>query len=316
MPSCKYFPFHSKAAVAAASTIAPAQAGTDAALEKANSEHKTLVAKTRANIQTARKQNATQPAGNATTIVEGELGVADERLSGTPADSAELLASASREALVQSGKAAEARSAYEKANTDAKADAARAASAETDARLARERERQTIAEYEKKISEDAAATQAKMDKLKDAEAHEQAKMLRWIAAGCLAIFLLATGFGQWAGAKLTWPFGVTALLLFGLAQLVTQTWFIYATNGVLGVIAIVVGWWAWQHYKQHDLLKATEEKAAKLTSMAKPVVETLDTAYNTAAPEIKVWLQEHVFNQLDKKMDLADKATVHEVRAA
>jgi len=315
-PSCKYLSFHSKAAVVAATPLAPAASATDTALEKANSEHTALVAKTRANLQTARKQNATQPAGNATTIVEGELGVADQRLSGTPVDATEALASANREALVQSGKASEARSAYEKANTDAKADAARAAAAETDAKLARQHEKDTIKAYEDKIAADVAATSAKITSLKNAEANGQAKWLRWAAGGCLAIFLLGIGFGQIAGAKIVWPFGAASLLLFGLAQIVQEAWFRWATGGAIGILGVITGWWVWQHYKQGNLLVATQDKATKLKAVTTAVVPVLDKAYTDAEQPIKDWLDAHVFSKLNSTMDASTKATVHEVRAA
>lgn len=307
--------WHSGRSVEAAKPVAAAEAKTDTALEQSEILRKQNQAKTRANVQAAREANAKQPAGANTTVAEGELAAADARMKDTPASPEELAAAAERRMLVEAGKADEARHAYEQARGEAAANADKAVAADEQAKAARQHEKEEHEAYEKRIKEDADATAAAFKAQREGVLHEQAKWLSIAAAGCLAIFLLGAGFGQLAGLKIVWPFSIYAILLFGLAQIVAQPWFIWAVGGVVVVGGIVTGAWVRRHYLQGDLLQAAKDKAAKLASVAKPTVEVLDKAYENAEPSVKAWLDEHVFNVLSGKMDAAAKAAVHEVRA-
>lgn len=313
---CWSVPFwHSAKAVEAAKPLAAAIVSTDEAQAKAENARKERDGKLKANIQAARKENATQPPANATTSVEGELGVAEARLADTPPDLAEQVAAAERKTLIEAGKASAAQQAYTAAAKEATDNAKQVGTAEEAARTARQHEKDEQANYEKRIENDAKVTQEKFKAQQDGILHEQAKWLSIAAAGCLAIFLLGAGFGQLAGLKIVWPFSVYAVVLFGLAQLVSQPWFLWAVGGAIVVGGVITGVWVRRHYLQGDLLQATQDKAAKWNSVVKPTVEVLDKAYDNAEVPIKNWLDEHVFGVLSSKMDAAAKSAVHEVRA-
>jgi hypothetical protein len=331
LSGCSFWhPFRSEKASALADPVAPALVAADVAILASDNAQAVALAKAKenegkvlANVQAAKASNASQPPSHATTVVDGELGIAEQRLSGTQVDLAEKAAAAERAALVMSGKVEEARKAYETSKSEATESAKAVALAQADAlqkkqesEAARQHEKDTILKFQAEILKDSQDTERKFNELKSAEAKAQALWLRILAGVCLIIFLAGTGFGQLAGAKIVWPFGVASLLLFGLAQIVTKTWFLWATGGVLAVLAGVMGWWIWQHYKQGDLLKATKEKEVKLREVASAVVPVLDKAYTTADASVKAWLDEHIFNTLNKNMDASAKATVHEIKAA
>lgn len=313
---CWSVPFwHSAKSVDAAKPMAAAIVNTDEAFVKAENARRERDGKLKANIQAARKENATQPPANATTVVEGELGTAEARLADTPSDPAEQAAAAERKTLVEAGKASAAQQAYISAAKEAADNAKQVGVAEEQVKAARQHEKDEHAAYEKRIEDDAAVTAKKFKEQQDGILHEQAKWLSIAAAGCLAIFLLGAGFGQLAGLKIVWPFSVYAVVLFGLAQIVSQSWFAWAVGGAIVVGGIITGVWVRRHYLQGDLLQATKDKAAKWNAVVKPTVEVLDKAYDSAELPIKNWLDEHVFNILSSKMDATAKSAVHEVRA-
>jgi hypothetical protein len=334
LAGCQYIPFlHSKKAVEELKPVASTSALVDTSLSKERADRAASEAKikenegkVRENIRTAKKQNDTQPAGAATTIVRGELAIADERLSDAPPDAAEQLASAQREALVLSGKVDEAHKAYADAATEAKASSDRVSKAEQAAaasealtNAALSSQKAALQALKSGLEADTFATQKLLDEqrrdLNNAEASRQAKELRWAAAGCLAIFMLGAGFGQLAGLRIVWPFGLFAMFLFGLAQIVSQPWFLYATGGVMAVGGVAIGWWVWQHYKAGTLAADTKKKAEQLTSFAQAVVPVLDKAYDSAEQPLKQLLDDKIFSPLGNVMDATTKATVHEVRA-
>lgn len=331
LAGCWHVPFfHTSKAVSETTPALGANAAANEAAAKAEADRAAADAKVKdiagrvlVNINTARTQNATQPPSNATTVVDGELGIAQSRLSSVTPSAEEQIAAAQRQALVASGKAEEARRAYADANVAAKVLSdelvkakSEAAASEAKAADARENARKALEELQAKLDADHKASQDAINKLKNDEANEQAKELRWAAAGCLAVFLLGAGFGQMAGLKLVWPFGLFALFLFGLAQLVTQVWFLYAVFAVLVVGGIATGYWVYTHYKAGTLAKDTAEKAQRLAEVAHAVVPVLDDAYDAATEPMKQLLDEKVFGPLKKLMaNTAAEATVHQIRA-
>ncbi len=96
------------ATTAAQQQAAEAQAKVDAKVKE-------IAGQVRANVQAASRANEDQAPGNPTTIVRGELGIADQRLSTVPPDPAEVAEIAKREALVKSGEVAAAQVAYKDA---------------------------------------------------------------------------------------------------------------------------------------------------------------------------------------------------------
>lgn len=322
LSGCQYIPFlrHKEPApntpAAAHSEVAASTAGAAQAHATVEQKADEVASKVLVNVQEARRANQNQPAGPNTTVVDGELGLAESRLSGVKPSAEEQLAAEQRRVLVESGKVEEARRAYDSAKADAKrmsdeVVSARAAAAAADAKAAAavEHEGRAIADATKRYNELLAAQRSE-------EAAAQARDLRWAAAGCLAIFLLGAGFGQLAGLRLVWPFGLIALLLFGLAQIVTQPWFMPACGIALLLGLAGAGYWIWQHYRAGTLAQDAKEKAEKFSAVAKAVVPVLDEAYDSATEPLKQLLDEKVFGPLSKAMHNTEaKATVHEIRA-
>ena len=320
--------------------VATAQAATNTAAEEAERARKAadaaataLASKIKVNVDTARQENTKQAPGPSNTIVDGELSIAQQRLSNVSSDPAEALAASQRQTLVLSGKVDEAHKAYADAATQGKAaadalTAAKAASAASDAAAASAlaHERAATASYEAQVAKNHADTTAYIANLNQKhedefkQAHSEAlstqvKALNYAGGACLLIFLLGAGFGGFVGLKIVWPFGAAAPLLFGLAQIVAMTWFLWAVGGVLVAGGVIVGYWVYQHYKKGDLLAATQAKAASLNGVVQAVVPVLDKAYDTATQPIKDVLDEKVFTPLSQAMSPATQAVVHTVRA-
>ncbi len=337
---CQWMPHRSVSSAPSSSPIASSQAAADgaalaasAARDREEAAAREVVSRVLVNVQTAKAQNDTQPPGTATTVVAGELGIAESRLSNVVPSADERVAAAQRQALVASGKADEARSAYASATSAARALAdelakakAATASAEATAAAAKQHEREAVASYQATIAADAAATAKQIADLKaahkeelarqnEAVLHDQVRWLNWAAAGCLAIFLLGIGFGQIAGAKIVWPFGLIAAMLLGLAQIISQWWFVWAAGSALAVAAVAVGWWVWSHYRAGTLAADSKKKAEQLGDVTKALVPVLDKAYSSASDPLKALLDEKVFGPLNSLMDSATKATVHAIRA-
>jgi hypothetical protein len=320
--------------------VVTAAAKTDVAIAKVDSADDqrvaamiTVAGKVKANVAEANDANNGNPDGAPKTVVAGETSLALTRLKDVPDDPVEAQAAKDRRALVETGKTQQAQAAYTDANAKALQLSKDLGKAEADAAQARV-ERDKVRQDEKDANAtyiknaEAAKTaheaeiaklnrehQAQLDELKSAEARKQALYLRLGAGLCLLVLGVGVGFGQFEGLKRTWVFGLFALVLFGLAQLVTQPWFMYAVLVGTIVVMIAVGFWLWQHQKKGDLAVAVQQKATQLGNVTTAVVPVLDNAYNDAEPETKKWLDEHVFSVLSSKMDAADKSIVHTIRA-
>lgn len=294
----------------------------DVAQARETEKTKQIMSEIRANVQNARSFNQDNPEGIPKEKVDGELAIADSKLSQSEPDPMELAAGQARALLFQQGKTEEARAAYAKAVDDGKAlsaelivakKATEDAIAERDA--ARERELTVIKNYKKIVEDNKLEYEKKIKALNDATQRAQVKTLTYAAIGFWVLFGLGLGFGGPAGLKLTWPFAALGTLCLGLAQLVAQVWFMWACAVAVLVALVVAGLWVWNHYKLGTLKQDAEDKAAKLANLTKQLVPALDSAYKNAKDTQKQLLDSLIFNTLSDAMNREEKALVHQIRA-
>ena len=260
-------------------------------------------------------------------VAQGELAVAKGRLADVKPDPAEVAAAAERRALVESGKAAEARSAYESAATKARDDAARIADLQAAADAARTKADRLIAELIASAEKNRLANQKAIDAAVERANNQvlagQVSKLNWAGAICMAVAIGSLGLGfAVAGlaalsrvGPLALVSGLGALICFGAAQIVGAWWFLYATGGAIAVLVTWGGVWFYRHQKAGDLAKELATRSAKVAAVAQEAVPVLDAAYEKAEQPIKDWLDAHVFGELSRFMGPDTKATVHEIRA-
>lgn len=161
---------------------------------------------------------------------------------------------------------------------------------------------------------DKRATQlaAAVESLRNAEMRAQAKSLRVGALAAIALAGLLAYARQfvWAGAL-----GAGSVLAFGLAQLVSQPWFMTACTVVVVLILAAVGWAAVHAYRKHELAAKVEKEAAKLKDALVRVVPAVDSAIDElgdAGAKVKAKLRSAMTGATGAKA----KATIHEIRAA
>ena len=278
-------------------------------LKQAQSENSLLLAKLKANVTSAAAANAENPEGIPRVKVAGELSVADGRLDGVTADPVEVAAAAQRALLVEQGKTLQAQQAYQDAVRDSKAEAADLATEETKAAEAYREQLEAedklataTAGYEKRVSDNEAANTKRLQAVEDSIRTAQVRDLNLV--------------GGLAGLRMTYPFGIVAAVLFGLAQVVGSLWFHYCLVGGLVVAVISAAYYLfslWEAQKQHA---ATTAQLAQTTSVLHSVVPVLDTAYDSATPEVKQVLDDKVFTPLATTMDRSEKALVETIRTA
>ena len=303
-----------------ATTTAMGKEDAKTAEEKKQTE--ALLSKTKANIGAARVSNQGNPDGAPKVKVEGELKVAANRLDKVVEDPAEVAAAKDRELLVEQGKTIEARAAYEKAAGGAKQQAADLATAQTETKEAhterdatRQHEIDTVNDYKALITKNQTYYNQRLKEADDETMKMQVRALDTAAVACLVLFGLGLGFGGAVGLKFTWPFGVIAALCFGLAQLISQWWFMYACGAAVLIGMGCVGWWAWRHYKLGDLKAQAEAKANTLNNVLGQVVPVLDNAYDNAKEDEKKVLDHVIFEPLSQSMNRDEKTLIHQVRA-
>lgn len=298
-----------------------------AAADAASSER---LAKVRANVDAA----ATAPNIEAAPVAVNELTVAQGRLADVQPDPAEVAAAAERRALVEAGKAEEARAnalAAAKAGEqlserirqlEADASTLRAERDRIAADFAAQAERNRV-ENQKAI--DAALADAKkaQDKQHNAMLQSQAEKLTWIGIGCIsAAVALAALIGFFGSLLVLRKVGLyiaalalVGFLFLGAAQIVSQWWFMRACAGAILIGCIWFGVWAWRHQKRGDLAEELQARTAKVAAVATTTVPILDAAYESASGDVKAWLDTHIFDRLSSAMNGDTKAAVHAIRA-
>ena len=299
------------------------QAAATAAVELANAraENNALLSKLKANVVSAAGANADNPVGIPKTKVAGELSVADARLVNITVDPVEAAAAANRALLVEQGRTLEAQSAYAAAVKDGKQQAADVATANTRAISAYAGETAANAavatitsKYEALITENQATNMKHLAAVENAIQSDQVRNLNIAGGLCIVLLGLGVGFGGVGGLKMTYPFGIMAAVLFGLAQVVGSLWFHYAVIGGLVVAIIAAAVYLWQLMDEKKTHLGVAANADKLQSVLTQVVPVLDKAYEKAGADGKKILDDAVFTPLATVMDRSEKELVHQIR--
>ena len=265
-------------------------------------------------------------------VAQGELAVAEARLINVQPDPEEQVAAAQRKQLVAEGHLAEAQAAYGTASKDAQDKATQIGvltterdNAKTEAETARREATDALAA--------AASSQADAERqIADAKAQEAARILADIRAkevnaalwaggicgiaalGCIAgmIFLSAAAkmFGRGAATA-----GVLCVICFGFARFLGSPWFDLAWKVTAGILAVGgVAWAAWE-IRSAIRRREAEKVAADNELTVKPIISTLDTAYDAADIEHQAWMDAQIFDALGKQ-GAQYSAAIHEIKAS
>jgi hypothetical protein len=198
-----------------------------------------------------------------------------------------------------------------KPHTDAQRAAVAAAPAADVAKLSKEYEA-AIAGLNKTIDglKDTVAKQTKeIADIKDAEQIKQVSTLRWIGLGALAVAGLLAWAQQVRFAAVSALVGIVSL---GLAQLISQPWFMPAVGIASGVALIALGWAAWHAYQKGTLARNIEVESTRLKSALTTIVPAVDSAIESLDDATKTVVK----NALSRAMDADHKKLVKEIRAA
>lgn len=158
----------------------------------------------------------------------------------------------------------------------------------------------------------AAKLAAALDRMRSAEQRSQALWFRGVALGAFAL----AGLLGWAKqTHLAAAAALCGILCLGLAQLVSQSWFMPACAVSVGAILIGFGWAAVHAYRKQELAGKVEKEAAKLKDTLTRVVPAVDSAIEEvgeASASLKAKLRAAMTGADGAKA----KATIHEIRAA
>lgn len=158
----------------------------------------------------------------------------------------------------------------------------------------------------------AAKLAATVERMQSAEQRSQAIWFRGVALGAMVL----AGLLGWARQiQLAAAAALCGILCLGLAQLVSQSWFMPACAVACGAILVGFGWAAVHAYRKHELAAKVEKEAAKLKDTLVRVVPAVDSAIDdlgTAGAAVKTRLRAAMAGAAGTQA----KATIHEIRAA
>ena len=316
-----------------------AQSSVDAAAQE-------RLSKLRANVDAV----VSAPNIEASPVAQNEGIVAQGRLSDVTPDANEVAAAAERRALVESGRAAEARQNAEAAADQGRTDAVRIAELQATATSERARADAAVAAYaaqaEKNRIENQKAIDAALAKAKQArdelDSAERSKQVAWcnklgFSALGIAVALMVGGWllgGLAAIRKMVPAAGIVAfvgLCALWAARVLGHPWFMPGmTIALVVVLAWVILWWR-KHDKRGDLneelakrgteAKATLDKLVPVidavyregTQTVEEVVETLKAKGKSSVQDL---LDSVLFSKLSEKLDRPEKDAVKRVRDA
>ena len=324
--------------------VVTAQTVASNAEAAAKDAEKERLSKLRANVDAV----VSAPNIEASPVAQNEGIVAQGRLSDVKPDANEVAAAAERRALVESGRAAEARANAEAAADQGRTDAVRIAELQAVATSERARADAAVAAYaaqaeknrlENQKAIDAALAKAKKarDELDNAERSKQVAWCNKIGFGALglAVALMA---GSWllgglaAIRKMGPAAGLVAfvgLCALWAARVLGHPWFMPGmTIALVVVLAWVILWWR-KHDKRGDLNEELAKRGAKAKATLEKLVPTIDAVYREgtqtveevlatikggAKASIQDLLDSVLFSKLSSKLDQPEKDTVKAVR--
>lgn len=142
---------------------------------------------------------------------------------------------------------------------------------------------------------------------KNAELRTQARTLRWFGLGALAIAALLGYARQIQFAAIS---GLVGLGSLGLAQLVTQPWFMPAVTAVSAIILVAVGVVIYRSLKQGTLTSKAQHEAQQIKEALAVIVPVLDEAKSKLGEAFTT----HVLDPLSKGMDYDEKQVIKKIR--
>jgi uncharacterized protein YjeT (DUF2065 family) len=142
---------------------------------------------------------------------------------------------------------------------------------------------------------------------KNAELKTQAATLRWFGLGAIAIAALLGYARQIQFAAIA---GLVGLGSLGLAQLVTQPWFMPAVTAVCGIILVAVGFVIYRSLKDGTLSDKAKAEAAEIKEALSVIVPVLDEA----KAKLGEVFTANVLDPLSKRMDYAEKQVIKSIR--
>jgi hypothetical protein len=191
-----------------------------------------------------------------------------------------------------------------KPHTDAQRQAVAAAPAADVSRLVNAYEAQI-----KDLNDRVAGLSKTIENLKDVELKRQAAWLRGFGFGAFAV----AGLLVWARQ---FEFSATAALagiaLLGLAQLISQPWFMPAVGIAAGLALAAVGYIGYRKYRKDTLARSIAVDAERMKSALTTIVPAVDSALaalDSAAQSV-------VKSALSRAMDSDHKALVKEIKAS
>lgn len=152
-----------------------------------------------------------------------------------------------------------------------------------------------------------AKLKEQVEAAKNAELKTQAATLRWFGLGALAVAALLGYARQIQFAAIS---GLVGLGSLGLAQLVTQPWFMPAVTAVCAIILVAVGVVIYRSLKQGTLASKAQHEAQQIKEALAVIVPVLDEAKGKLGDAFKV----NVLDELSKRMDWAEKQAIKQLR--
>lgn len=312
----------------------------DTATADVDAKRDTRDSRVRASVDTARQANDGNTDGPAKAVVDSELSVAQDLLG--EAKPEDLAAAADRRALVESGRADEAREAYAEAKREAaelltavgtaKAeresavrdrDAAREAERHARVEFAAELERNRVA-AERALAAATAETERQRNEFEDARRQQIVNGLRWLG---LAFIVIGVGFAaltkgmEWQRAL--W-FVAGGVLANGAAVAINHWIFPWLFWGAVTVGVGALAWWVYTEHRNKilgtkakalsvDLVAAVEEIRAKLKKPSAAVVQAVVEAKTPAeaATAIQTAVRGEVDAVLKSYVTEADGTAAH-----
>lgn len=191
-----------------------------------------------------------------------------------------------------------------KLHTDAQRAAVAAAPAADVSRLVNVYEAQI-----KDLNDRVAGLSKTIENLKDGELKKQAAWLRWFGLGAFAV----AGLLVWARQ---FEFSATAalagLVSLGLAQLISQPWFMPAVGIGAGLALAAVGYIGYRKHRKDTLARSIAVDAERMKSALITIVPAVDNALaalDSAAQTV-------VKSALSRAMDNDHKTLIKEIKAS
>jgi len=160
----------------------------------------------------------------------------------------------------------------------------------------------------KELTDQIVGLNKMIENLKDAEQKKQVATLRWFGLGALAIAGLLAWAQQVRFAAVGALVGIVSL---GLAQLISQPWFMPAVAIASGVALLALGWAAWHAYEKGTLARKVELESSRLKNALTTIVPAVDSAIDSLDDAAKTVVK----NALSRSMDADHKRLIKEIRA-